>query len=148
MILLLAMAMAAAQGGDKAAAPTIEGAHFVVTDADGGDSETSNVPYRPETSCYSWVIEVSPEPRELRVREVFELPGSADSWGEDPTAFTAVNGDRSTAVTEFADSLEDGVISHGWCVAQGDPTGPHRIRVFAGDRLLHDFRFSVVAVAY
>ena len=61
---------------------------------------------------------------------------------------TVTNGDGSIGVTEFAESLDDGEISHGWCVADGDPIGRHRIRVFIGDQMLQEFRFEVVEETY
>lgn len=153
---LIAIAIAA-QGGGKGGVPTVTDTHFLVDDGSGQPVDSTRVPYRPRTSCYSWVIAVPAERRELAVREVFELPDSAPTWGsdsdlgvveQDDGSVTAVNRDRSTGVTEFRDSLEDGLIVHGWCVAEGDPTGPHRIRVFVGDTLLHEFRFEVVAESY
>lgn len=153
LLTLIAIAIAA-QASGKSGLPTITDTHFLVADGPGQPVESTRVPYRPNSSCYTWVITVPPESRELAVREVFELPGSAPIWGSDPASgipeqddgsVTAVNRDRSTGVTEFSDSLEDGAITHGWCVAEGDPTGPHRIRVFVGDAMLHEFRFEVVA---
>ena len=118
------------------------------TNLQGGLIETGRIPHRPETSCYQWAIAVEPEDRLLVVRELFELPGAADQWNTDPKLDTLVTSDRSRSVTQFEDSLDDGIITHGWCVAEGDPTGPHRIRVYAGDRLLHEFRFEVVGETY
>ena len=156
LMTLIAIAIAA-QGSGKAEPPTIINTHFLVADGPGQPVESNRVPHRPNRSCYSWAITVPPASRELAVREVFELPGSAPIWGDDPASgvpapddgsVTAVNRDRSTGVTEFTDSLADGLIAHGWCVAEGDPIGPHRIRVFVGDALLHEFRFEVVADSY
>ena len=152
MDLLTAIAIAAAaQAGGKAVLPTVADAVFLVSEGSGEPVPSNRVPYRPNSSCYTWIISVAPERRELAVREVFDLPAAARIWGSEGSStppedgsVTLVNPDRSTAVTEFTDSLEDGVISHGWCVAAGDPTGPHRIRVFVGDELLHEFRFEVV----
>ena len=138
----------AASDTAKGDVPTVLEAHFLAIDAQGEVVETTSIPHRPGASCYSWVLLVEPENRTLSVRELFELPDSAETWNSDPSAVTVVNRDRSGAVTEFEESLGDGVITHSWCVAEGDPVGPHRIRVFVGDRLLHDFRFSVVAESY
>ena len=154
LMTLIAIAVAA-QGGGKTDLPAVTDTQFLVADGSGPPVASTQVPYRPNTSCYWWVITVAPASRELAIREVFELPGSAPIWGGDPTtgvpddgSVTAVNRDRSIGVTEFVDSLDDGMITHGWCVAEGDPTGPHRIRVFVGDALLHEFRFEVVAESY
>ena len=133
------------------ALPEVTGTHFLAIDTrepSFNPVETTRIPYRPDTSCYNWVLTVAPEDRAIAVREVFELPASAEQWGQDPTGVTAVSRDRTRAVTEIEETLDDGVLTHGWCVAEGDPIGPHRIRVFVGDQLLHDFRFEVVAENY
>ena len=144
-----ALLSAAAQAADRA--PVVTGAHFFAYDprnVPAGVVETNRVPHRPETSCYQWVIAVQPEDRTLAVRELFELPASAEQWGRGPDQATIVGAEGSSAVTQFEDSLSDGLLQHGWCVAPGDPTGPHRIRVFIGDRLLHEFRFEVVGETF
>ncbi len=150
--LALGIAVALSVAGQAAdRAPVVVGAHFFAFDQrnfPSGVVETNRIPHRPETSCYHWVIAVEPEDRTLAIRELFELPASAEHWDRPPGEATIVGADGSNAVTEFQDSLDDGAISHGWCVAEGDPTGPHRIRVFAGERLLHEFRFEVVGETY
>ena len=140
---------AAAPAAD--AAPVVTGTHFFAIDARGAApelTETNRVPLRPETSCYEWVIRVQPEDRTVTIHELLELPAAPEHWELDPDFATAVTADRSRAVTELEESLADGFMSNSWCVSEGDPTGPHRIRVYAGDRLLHDFRFEVVAETY
>ena len=144
-----ALLSGAAQAADRA--PVVTGAHFFAYDTRnirGGLVETNRVPHRPVTSCYRWVIAVEAEDRALAVRELFELPASAEHWDRGPDRATIVGAEGSSAVTEFQDSLSDGLLQHGWCVAPGDPTGPHRIRVFIGDRLLHEFRFEVVGETF
>jgi hypothetical protein len=82
---------------------------------------------------------------------VFRLPASAVSWGGVDgveSSATQVNEDRSDATTEIDEWLGDGMITHGWCVAAGDPEGVHDIKVFAEDRLLHQFVFSVESETY
>ena len=78
------------------------------------------------------------DPRGLRAAE----PGNWNTSAETETS--AVSGNRRTAVTEFEAPLGTGIITHAWCVAAGDPAGPHRIRVYHGDTLLHDFRFTLM----
>ncbi len=112
---------------------------------------TNRIPYRPGTSCYRWVIHVEPQQRRISVKEVFKLPASAISWGGVDgvdSSPTQVNEDRTDAITEIDEWIGDGMISHGWCVAAGDPEGVHDIKVFAGDRLLHTFVFSVESETY
>jgi hypothetical protein len=148
VLAILAATVLAAQGAGKGDAPAVLETHFLGTNQQGEMVETTNIRHRPGSSCYTWVILVEPESRELAVREVFELPDSAQNWNSGPSEVTVVNRERSGAVTEFSDSLDDGLITHGWCVAEGDPIGRHRIRVFVGDRLLHEFRFNIVTDAY
>jgi hypothetical protein len=128
----------------------VRGAHFLVFDASRPDAprETTDVPYRPNRACYHWVLRVAPEQRDVVVRELFELPAPAEQWNPDPGGTTVVGRDGSRAATEITDSIADGEIGHGWCVAEGDPSGDHRIRVYEGDRLLHEFRFRVLGETY
>ena len=142
---VLALLLAAGQPAEEA--PIVRDARFFRLQ--GGPvgvpaEETDVLPLRSGT-CYGWTLRVAPEPRTVTIREVFDLPGPGN-WGasaEDQVSAVAQN--RSRAVTEFGAPLGDGVISHGWCVSAGDPAGPHRIRVYHGDQLLHDFHFTLVA---
>lgn len=146
MILAL-IGLAAAQGASSP--PVVLDARFYVQDLRNraDDMRQSNVvPLRPATSCYHWSIDVRPENRSVTVREVFELPGTAGRWGVDPTgtAVSDIAADNSAATTFFQESLGDGLLTHGWCVAQGDPAGRHRMRIYVGDHLLREFEFIVV----
>src|ERR1051325_10481051 len=150
LIAFVAGAFLAAQGTAGASDDlTVLGAHFYAQDLRGGEpriSETTTIPLRPNTSCYGWSLEVPPRAGSVAIREVFELPG-AGQWGivNSKDEVSAVTSGRNAAVTEFQAPLNEGVIAHSWCVAPGAPAGPHRIRVFQGDRLLHEFRFELVA---
>jgi len=123
------------------------GTHFYVDDVrDQSVRESNRVSLRPTTSCYRWQIDVPPQDRTISVREVFQLPQAAPQWGDQlnpEREFTAVSRDRASAVTEFQAPLAEGNIGHGWCVAQGDPAGIHRMRIYVGDRLVHSFEFLV-----
>ncbi|HYD13330.1 MAG TPA: hypothetical protein VEC11_10830 [Allosphingosinicella sp.] len=105
-------------------------------------SETNVIPLRTG-QCYGWALRVEPEQRSVTIREVFELPAPGN-WNVG-NQMSAVARNARTAVTEFEAPLGEGLITHGWCVAEGDPAGPHRIRVYHGETLLHDFRFTVRA---
>ena len=106
---------------------------------------TVRVPYRPDAICYEWVVFFEPEDREIRVRELVELPAAPASWGDTAALRLAVAADGRSAVSELSDSLADSQISRRWCVGEGDPLGPYRIRVYHGERLLEDFHFEMVA---
>jgi hypothetical protein len=156
----------AAQTASAEALPVVTATHFLAMDPTRGEAgivETRRIPHRPGASCYQWVIAVAPESRRLAIRELFELPAPAEQWGTDPNPFTevttevttdlsnqftAVAADRSRAVTQIDESLDDGLLTHGWCVAEGDPAGLHRIRVFVGERLLHQFDFEIIHDTY
>ena len=47
------------------------------------------------------------------------------------------------ATTALSLVPDNGWISHGWCVAEGDPEGAYRIEVSRGDTLLHAFDFQL-----
>ena len=127
----LATILLAAQHGAEADLNVL-GTHFYVADhRDGSVRESNRVPLRPLTSCYRWQVDVPPQERTIAVREEFQLPRAAPEWGNQPNPqqeFTTVSSDRLSAVTGFQAPLAQGTIGHGWCVAQGDPTGIHRMR--------------------
>lgn len=144
--------LAAQSGLDAPTPPKVIAARFVAEWTGGRGAFVGNavVPHRPD-SCYRWEIDVEPEDRGLVVREDFVLPAAAPQWGGAdgaPGSPTRVDPDRSGATTLVQESLEDGKLTHGWCVAEGDPLGQYVISVHAGDVLLHRFRFQVVRETY
>ena len=73
------------------------------------------------------------------------MPAAPAFWsGEDdeysPHRYSA---DRTTATTEEFATLEDGWLSSSWCIAEGDPIGPHSIEVYIDERLARRFEFEV-----
>jgi len=151
MMMILAGLLAAAQTAPDAGPIEILGTHFYARDArlgDAGIREADTVPLRAGTSCFGWVLQVTPRPDSVAIREELQLPGPATDWsGDDPSRTVTVSGDRSTGTTRFETSLAEGILTQDWCIAEGDPAGPYRIRVYHGDRLLHEFRFTVVPEA-
>src|SRR5687768_15607189 len=85
---------------------------------------TTRIQYDPGKSCYSWILRVVPQDVSLTLQENFKLPAPATQWNSDP-ATTIVSNRKSEATTIVPESLEDGILTHGWCVAEGDPTGKH-----------------------
>ncbi|PSJ40610.1 hypothetical protein [Allosphingosinicella deserti] len=139
-----------AQAGSDASAIRVLGADFFASDSEHPGSapvSTRQIAHRPGSSCYEWVVRVMPVARSVTVREVFRLPSAAPQWGVDP-ARTQVSDDGRESVTEIAEDLSDGMISNGWCVAEGDPVGRYRISVFDGDRLIQRFDFEVQLETY
>lgn len=129
------------------APPVVADAYMVAIDTRdpaGGIVKTTRIAHRPGTSCYNWVIAVPPEDRSIAIREEFRLPAPAAEWNSAPEEGLDVAADRRSGVTRFDVSLAEGLITHGWCVAKGDPLGAYRIRVYAGGRLLKQFDFLVV----
>lgn len=106
--------------------------------------ETSRIKYRVEQSCYRWVLNVPAEPRRLTVTETLRLPRAASNWDGAELSSTEVSFDRATGTTTLSEDLSDGEITNSWCIAEGDPAGPHRIDVHVGKTLLHSFRFELV----
>lgn len=140
---LLMLLLAAAQPADDA--PVVRDARFF--QLQGGPvgvpaEETSVIPLRTGV-CYGWALQVEPQDRTVSIREVFELPAPGN-W-DVGDQMSAVARNARTAVTQFEAPLNEGSIEHRWCVAEGDPAGPHRIRVYHGETLLHDFRFTMAA---
>ena len=139
MLLLL---LAVAQPVERP--PVVSDSRFFAMD--GGQSElreTSTIPLRTG-QCYGWALRVEPEERNVSIREVFELPAPGNWNVSAENEASAVSRNQRTAVTEFQAPLGAGVITHSWCVAEGDPAGPHRIRVYHGETLLQDFHFTLV----
>jgi len=109
--------------------------------------ETTRVPYIVDTSCYRWTIAFTAGQGDRQFTERFTLPDSASSWGDTEGEATTVSRDRRVAVTKVFADLSEGLVTHGWCVAAGDPLGQYRIEVFDGKRLLKRFDFKVVLPA-
>ena len=125
-------------------------ATFVQQELVGGrlnEVPTTRIKYAPGKSCYSWILRVIPQDASVTLQENFRLPAPATQWNSDP-ATTIVSSRKSEATTIVPESLEDGILTHGWCVAEGDPTGKHEIEVFHNDRLLHRFKFEVSEELY
>jgi hypothetical protein len=107
-------------------------------------TETTRIPYEVGTACYRWVITVARRSETRKFTEKFTLPGSAPRWGDNEGSATQVAPNREAAITEVTADLSQGVITNGWCVAEGDPAGRYKIEVFDGKRLLRRFDFDVV----
>ena len=140
------LVLAALALGAQPAEPVMRGSTlFAVDPRTEQRYPTVRVPYRPDAICYEWVVFFETEDREIKVREVVELPAAPASWGDVAALGVTVASDGRSAVSELSDSLADSQISRRWCVGEGDPLGPYRIRVYLGERLLEDFQFEMVA---
>jgi hypothetical protein len=127
-------------------AQTVTETDFVltITNADGSKVEESTtlIPMLAG-ACYNWWLRLSKSKGDVEVVEVFTLPSAPASWGS-VNDTTTISEDMLTATSTMSLTPdENGWIGHGWCVAEGDPTGDHRIVVKAGDRVLGEFPFQI-----
>ena len=94
-------------------------------------------------ACYNWWLKLGKTKGDVEVSEAFTLPSAPASWGT-VNDTTTISADKLTATSTMSLTPDDeGWITHGWCVAEGDPTGDHKIVVKAGDRVLGEFPFQV-----
>jgi hypothetical protein len=152
-----AAVLAGLAGGVLAAHPasaagsgyTVEVAEFVVSLGDGEGNErhiaSDLVPYLPNQACFGWRIRLAEAPTLVRVREVLQLPEAPTFWSGEgdeysPHTFSA---DRTTATTEEYKAPVDGWLESQWCIAEGDPMGPHWIEVYIEGDLIRHFDFEV-----
>lgn len=108
------------------------------------------VPNLPDASCYYWYLKFDPATKaEVTLVETLTLPEPLAAWVDyvnDPASTTQINADAMSAVTTVTQTPnEDGWISHGWCVAAGDPNGAHSISVTFEGTQVGNWDFSVVA---
>lgn len=111
---------------------------------DGTEQSRSDtaVPLLPGRACFSWQIRLENAPDTLDVREVLQLPAPAGHWG---TMGSSISADSTAAKTDRTIvPTSDGWIGARWCLAPGDPLGPHTISVTAGGWLSETFQFEVV----
>jgi len=140
------LVLAALALGAQPAEPVMRGSTlFAVDPRTEQRYPTVRVPYRPDAICYEWVVFFETENREVKVRELVELPAAPASWGDVAALELDVATDGRSAVSELSDSIADSQVSRRWCVSAGDPLGPYRIRIYLGERLLEDFQFEMVA---
>lgn len=149
--LLVSCAVVAMANPSLAQTSTPSDSDFLVsvTDADGvAHVEASNVvPLIPDRACYEWRVRLGQGDKLVSVTEVFTLPAEPKQWGGidgNEYSLSKLSGDRKVSETTMFYKPLDGWISHGWCVADGDPTGPYSIKVLVEDRLIHEFEFKVV----
>ena len=104
-------------------------------------SESNFVPLIPENTCYGWDILLDTERESVQLKEVFILPSKPKTWG-DEEGMSLQHGNR-VSVYQKEVKVENGTISSQWCVAEGDPTGNHKIDVFVNGVLAKSFSFVV-----
>ena len=118
---------------------THEGTEYVLADR--------VVPLLPENACYNWYLRLSEAETSLRFVERFTLPVAVDwgTTGDSPDDVTQIELDGKLAVTTIEVTTDgEGWLSHGWCVAEGDPAGEHLIDVLIDGVAVASFPFTVV----
>ena len=129
---------------------SVESTVFVVSVSDGQGNarsfESNLVPYLPDRACFGWRIRLAEPPVLVRYREVLTLPEAPVFWSGENDAYSphAFSADRTTATTEeFAAPDPEGWIASSWCLAEGDPTGPHSFDIYIEGELIKRFDFEV-----
>jgi hypothetical protein len=141
-------------GGAATAAEVLESA-FQVEFTRNGESATNTdtvVPYLPDAACYYWYLKFDPTAKAaLTLVETLSLPEPLAAWKDyqnDPSSGTQIGADAQSAVTTITEAPDaDGWLSHGWCVAEGDPLGAHNISVTLDGTQIASWDFTVVAEA-
>lgn len=105
------------------------------------------VPLLPGNACYNWYVRLAETNTQLTTVERMTLPQAID-WGSIATdsddGIEVLEGGTVAESTQPMTTDEDGWITHGWCVAPGDPLGHHSIVVSSGDQQFATFEFDVV----
>jgi hypothetical protein len=116
---------------------------LTITGADGKElvESTTLIPLL-DGACYTWQLKLAKTKGAVEITEVFTLPSAPSSWGSVNDS-TTISDDMLTATSTMSLTPEDGWIWHAWCVAEGDPTGDHKIVVKSGDEVLGEFPFQV-----
>ncbi|MDB5541935.1 MAG: hypothetical protein JWQ89_3662 [Devosia sp.] len=124
---------------------------FQVTYHYAGDDQVLNdtvVPLLPGNACYNWYVRLAEGPAPANVTETLKLPIALADWGTlatDPDDGIDISADGTVAVRTFMPELDaEGWFSHSWCVAAGDPTGPHSIEIAVDGKSLTTYYFQVV----
>jgi hypothetical protein len=130
-----------------ALAQEVTDADFVVSFTNGsGEQVVQSARVVPATTgaCYSWRLRLAKTKAAVEITEVLRLPSAPETW--DPGSDVSdVSSDGLNATTALSLVPEDGWITHGWCVAEGDPTGRYRIEVSTATKSLQVFGFDLRA---
>ncbi|MET3926852.1 hypothetical protein [Devosia sp. 2618] len=125
-----------------ALAQTVTDSDFVLQLNDGSAPQSTTIIPLIDGACYEWRLKLAKAKSAVDVTEIFTLPAPPTSWNGVGSNVTISN-DKTTATSALQLSPQDGWISHGWCVATGDPVGGHTVVVKVGDKVLGEFPFIV-----
>jgi hypothetical protein len=150
--LSLAVVAAAMSASPALAVEVLETAFEVHRTVDGQDvgEATTIVPLRTDDSCWYWYLRLDQTKGEVTYVERLIMPAAPTSWGDlsetDPAEVSPfrLEEDGKVGVSHRREPLSDGWLSHGWCFLPGDPTGPHKVEISIGGKLVQRFEFEVV----
>lgn len=141
--LMLCLVIMLATVAPAAAAPTVLDAVFLVLQ-DGKVTETNRVPLIPGEVCFQWQIRLDVPDGPVEFTEVFTLPAAPDVWNAGPDEGVEISGDGAISTVTDTYDVKDGWLLHGWCLAEGDPLGQHKMEISVDGTLLHTFVFQVI----
>ncbi len=98
-------------------------------------------------ACYNWWIRLAEGDAPKTAVERLILPAAPADWGDaavNPDDGVEISEDGRLATSTFVPEPSDGWITNGWCVAEGDPPGPHRIEVEMDGAELAAYDFELV----
>lgn len=97
-----------------------------------------------ENQSFGWVIILGTKKPNIKWREELTLPVAPSTWGsKEAFGGHTISDDGRTSIIEREVMPYQGVISHSWAVAPGDPKGRYVIRVIVENRLEEVFEFDV-----
>jgi hypothetical protein len=151
---LTALAALVGVFGTATAAEVVDSRFQVEFTHDGESAvyDDTVVPYLPDAACYYWYLKFDAAAKdEITLIETLSLPEPLAAWKDyenDPASATQINADAQNAVTTIKSAPDaDGWLSHGWCVAEGDPLGAHTLAVTHEGAEIARWDFTVVAEA-
>jgi hypothetical protein len=104
--------------------------------------ETDRIPNKVGTP-YRWYIHLRTDKNKVTWKEEFILPAPAVVWGGEEKKEFQVSSDRKVSIKEMTVSPKDGWISHGWSVAEGDPSGKYVMKIYVEGQFVKEFVFFV-----
>ena len=105
-------------------------------------TESDFVPLIPGKSCYRWEIELDTYLVSIPTKEIFILPETPKVWSADEGEQT-LHHDNKISVLEGNIKVENRIIAHTWCIAEGDPAGNYKLEVYIKGVLIETFSFVV-----
>ncbi|WNJ99973.1 peptidoglycan-binding domain-containing protein [Thalassospiraceae bacterium LMO-JJ14] len=109
--------------------------------------DSTRVPFNTENSCYGWRMRINGISGSIKMREILRLPSKPlGGWPviTDGSKKVTPSSDGKSAVTDMMLEIKDDMVSHVWCIAEGDPIGDYSIDVFLDDVFVETFDFEVV----